>query len=84
LGGNVKHFSRHSRPFRVHAQNFDQVGVKAGDIPVIGWGNSIDAPQEVLDGYMATWQDPQATSYLALSVAARGIPPGFDIHVGTL
>ena len=33
------------------------------------------------------WQDPQATSYLALSMAsmaASGIPPGFDITVGTL
>ena len=68
---------------------FDQVGVKSGDIPVIGWGNSIDAAQEVLDGYLkaAMWQDPQATSYLALSVAAMtasGTPPGFDISVGTL
>ena len=42
---------------------FDQVGVKAGEIPVVGWGNSIDTAQEVLDGYVnaAMWQDPQAT-----------------------
>jgi simple sugar transport system substrate-binding protein len=68
---------------------FDQVKVKAGAIPVVGWGNSIDTAQEVLDGYVnaAMWQDPQATSYLALSMAsmaASGIPPGFDINVGTL
>jgi simple sugar transport system substrate-binding protein len=68
---------------------FDQVGVKAGEIPVVGWGNSIDTAQEVLDGYVnaAMWQDPQATSYMALSMAAMtasGIPPGFDIKVGTL
>jgi simple sugar transport system substrate-binding protein len=68
---------------------FDQVHVKAGEIPVVGWGNSIDTAQEVLDGYVnaAMWQDPQATSYLALSLAAMaadGIPPGFDISVGTL
>ena len=68
---------------------FDQVHVKAGEIPVVGWGNSIDTAQEVLDGYVnaAMWQDPQATSYLALSMAsmaASGIPPGFDINVGTL
>jgi simple sugar transport system substrate-binding protein len=31
---------------------FDQVGVKSGDIPVVGWGNPIDAAQEVLDGYV--------------------------------
>ena len=44
---------------------FDQVGVKAGEIPVVGWGNSLDTTQEVLNGYVnaAQWQDPQATSY---------------------
>jgi simple sugar transport system substrate-binding protein len=68
---------------------FDQVGVKPGEIPVVGWGNSIDTANEVLDGYVnaAMWQDPQATSYMALSMAsmaASGIPPGFDITVGTL
>ena len=68
---------------------FNQVGVKAGEIPVVGWGNSIDTAQEVLDGYVnaAMWQDPQATSYMALSMAAMAgsrLPPGFDITVGTL
>src|SRR6056297_3033766 len=67
----------------------DQVGVQPGDIPVVGWGNSADTAQEVLDGYVqaAMWQDPQATSYMGLSVAsmaANGVPPGFDIIVGTL
>jgi simple sugar transport system substrate-binding protein len=68
---------------------FDQVGLKAGDIPVVGWGNSPDTAQEVLDGYVgaAMWQDPQATSYMALSLAAMaasGVPPGFDILTGAL
>ena len=68
---------------------FDQVGVKKGEIPVVGWGNSLDTTDEVLSGYVnaAQWQDPQATSYLALSVALMatdGIPPGFDIITGTL
>jgi simple sugar transport system substrate-binding protein len=68
---------------------FDQVGVKAGEIPVVGWGNSIDTTQEVLNGYVnaAQWQDPQATSYMALSLAnmaASGIPPGFNIITGAL
>ena len=68
---------------------FDQVGVKAGDIPVVGWGNSRDTTSEVIDGYVnaAEWQDPQATSYLALTLAnlaTDGVPPGFDIHVGAL
>ena len=51
---------------------FDQVGVAKGDIPVVGWGNSLDTTQEVLSGYVnaAMWQDPQATSYIGLSMAA--------------
>ena len=68
---------------------FDQVGVKAGEIPVVGWGNSQDTTQEVINGYVnaAMWQDPQATSYIGLSMvamAADGIPPGFNVYVGTL
>ena len=68
---------------------FDQVGVKPGEIPVIGWGNSLDTTQEVLSGYVnaAQWQDPQATSYVALSLAAMAgssIPPGFDVITGAL
>lgn len=71
------------------ARVFDQVGVESGEIPVVGWGNSAVTAQEVLDGYVlaAMWQDPQATSYMALSVASMadsGIPPGFDIIVGAL
>ena len=33
------------------------------------------------------WQDPQATSYMALSLAnmaTSGIPPGFDVITGAL
>src|SRR5690606_7014396 len=68
---------------------FDQVGVAPGEIPVVGWGNSIETAQEVLDGYVtaAMWQDPHATSYIGVSLAAMaasGIPPGFDVCVGTL
>jgi simple sugar transport system substrate-binding protein len=68
---------------------FDQVGVAPGEIPVVGWGNSLDTTQAVLAGYVnaAQWQDPQATSYIGLSMAAMaasGIPPGFDVIVGKL
>lgn len=68
---------------------FDQVGVKPGEIPVIGWGDSLDTTQEVLNGYVnaAQWQDPQATSYVALSLAnmaASGIPVGFNVITGAL
>ena len=71
------------------ARVWDQVGVPAGEIPVVGWGNSPETAQEIIDGYVLAgmWQDPQMTSYLGLSVAAAaasGIPPGFDILVGAL
>ena len=71
------------------ARVWDQTGLKAGDIPVVGWGNSVDTAQEIIDGYVLAgmWQDPQMTSYLGLSLAAAasaGIPPGFDILVGAL
>jgi len=68
---------------------FDRVGIPKGSIPVVGWGNSLDTTQEVLQGYVnaAQWQDPQATCYMALSMAAMaasGIPPGFNIITGKL
>lgn len=71
------------------ARVFDQVGIKPGELPVVGWGNSTDTTQEVLNGYVnaAMWQDPQATSYLALSLAAMeagGVPAGFNIITGAL
>ena len=71
------------------ARVYDQVGIKPGEIPVVGWGNSLDTTQEVLKGYVnaAQWQDPQATSYIALSLAAMeagGTPAGFDVITGAL
>lgn len=68
---------------------FDQVGVKAGEIPVVGWGNSLDTTSEVTEGYVnaAQWQDPQATSYLCLSLALMatdGVPPAFNVITGAL
>ena len=68
---------------------WDQAGVQPGEIPVVGWGNSLDTTQEVIDGYVdaAMWQDPQATSYLCLSallMETSGIPIGFDVITGAL
>ena len=68
---------------------WDQAGVKPGEIPVVGWGNSLDTTQEVMDGYVnaGMWQDPQATSYMCLSallMETDGIPIGFNIITGAL
>lgn len=68
---------------------WDQAGVQPGEIPVVGWGNSLDTTQGVMEGYVnaAMWQDPQATSYLCLSslmMEKDGIPLGFNIITGAL
>lgn len=68
---------------------WDQVGVAPGEIPVVGWGNSLDTSRAVMEGYVnaAMWQDPQATSYMCLSallMETSGIPVGFDIITGAL
>ena len=57
---------------------FDQVGVAPGEIPVVGWGNSLDTTQAVLAGYVnaGMWQDPQATSYIGLSMRAMAAKAG--------
>jgi simple sugar transport system substrate-binding protein len=68
---------------------WNQAGLEPGDIPVVGWGNSLDTTQEVMDGYVAAamWQDPQATSYMCLStllMETSNIPVGFNIITGAL
>jgi simple sugar transport system substrate-binding protein len=68
---------------------WEQAGVEPGAIPVVGWGNSLDTTQEVMDGYVAAamWQDPQATSYMCLSallMETSGVPIGFDVITGAL
>lgn len=68
---------------------WDQAGIAAGEIPVVGWGNSLDTTQAVMDGYVnaAMWQDPQATSYICLSsllMESSNIPIGFDVITGAL
>ncbi|MFN0113508.1 MAG: substrate-binding domain-containing protein [Paracoccaceae bacterium] len=68
---------------------WDQAGLKPGDIPVVGWGNSLDTTGAVTEGYVnaGMWQDPQATSYMCLSallMETNGIPIGFNIITGAL
>jgi simple sugar transport system substrate-binding protein len=68
---------------------WDQSGMEPGSLPVVGWGNSLDTTQEVMDGYVnaAMWQDPQATSYMCLSsllMESSNIPVGFNIITGAL
>jgi simple sugar transport system substrate-binding protein len=71
------------------ARVWDQVGVAPGEIPVVGWGNSPETAQEIIDGYVLAgqWQDPQLTSYLGLTLAdqlSEGLPVAFEIITGSL
>jgi len=68
---------------------WNQAGLEPGSIPVVGWGNSLDTTQAVMDGFVsaAMWQDPQATSYMCLSgllMETSSIPMGFNVITGAL
>ena len=68
---------------------FDGAGVKAGAIPVVGWGNSKETAEEVEQGYVnaAAWQFPSAQGFMPvalLKLAASGEPIGYDIHTFSL
>lgn len=59
-------------------------GIAAGEIPAIGWGNSLAAAEAVRDGYLlaAAWQFPSAQGFMPvalLSLRASGQPIGYDI-----
>jgi simple sugar transport system substrate-binding protein len=63
---------------------FDNGGVKPGQIPVVGWGNSKETAEAVRDGYVnaAAWQFPSAQGFMPvalLNLAASGEPIGYDV-----
>jgi simple sugar transport system substrate-binding protein len=63
---------------------FDAVGIKPGEIPVVGWGNSPQTANSVKEGYVyaATWQYPMSQGYLPivlLYMAQTGVPIGYDV-----
>ncbi|NWF70022.1 MAG: substrate-binding domain-containing protein [Chloroflexi bacterium] len=68
---------------------FDQVGIPAGSIPVVGWGNSLQAAAGVRDGYInaAMFQNPDAQGYMPmvlLNIAADGGVIGYNIYTASL
>jgi simple sugar transport system substrate-binding protein len=68
---------------------FDNGGITAGSIPVVGWGNSKDVAEAVRDGYFnaAAWQFPSAQGFMPvalLNLAASGEPIGYDIQTFSL
>jgi simple sugar transport system substrate-binding protein len=63
---------------------FDAVNWKAGRIPVVGWGNSVEAATAVRDGYMnaATWQYPDSQGFqpiVLLYMMKNNIATGYDV-----
>jgi simple sugar transport system substrate-binding protein len=70
-------------------RSFDEVGLEAGSIPVVGWGNSQDTAQAVKDGYVnaAMYQYPDTQGYMPivlLNIAANGGQIGYDIYTFAL
>lgn len=68
---------------------FDTAGIKAGQIPVVGWGNTNATAQAVKDGYVnaGLWQYPDSQGYLPialLKMASGGMPIGFDVPTTAL
>lgn len=62
----------------------EQLGIPAGEIPAVGWGNSNETATAVRDGYVAAaaWQFPSAQGFMPvalLKLAADGEPIGYDI-----
>jgi simple sugar transport system substrate-binding protein len=63
---------------------FDGIGKKPGDIPVVGWGNSIGTAQGVVDGYInaGLWQYPFHQGYMPivlLNLATQNQALGYNI-----
>ena len=68
---------------------FEGAGVSAGQIPVVGWGNSKETAEAVKAGYVnaAAWQYPSAQGFMPvalLNLAASGQPIGYDVHTFSL
>ena len=68
---------------------FEGAGVSAGQIPVVGWGNSRETAEAVKAGYVnaAAWQYPSAQGFMPvalLNLAASGQPIGYDVHTFSL
>jgi ABC-type sugar transport system, periplasmic component len=64
---------------------FDASGMKPGQIPVVGWGNSIDTANAVKAGYVnaAIWSFPESQGYLPIYMlleATLGRSIAYDIY----
>src|SRR5208283_3782011 len=62
-------------------QAFAKAGIKPGQIPVVGWGNTLPSAQGVQDGYLnaAGWMNPDSSGYLPIFMLYEAAQ-GKDIH----
>lgn len=65
-------------------QVFNSIGWKAGEIPVVGWGNSNSTAKSVKDGYVnaATWQYPSSLGVIPITLlymANVDMAIGYDV-----
>jgi simple sugar transport system substrate-binding protein len=63
---------------------FKAVGWRPGHIPVVGWGNSVETAQGVLDGYVnaASWQYPDSQGFVPivlLYMIKNNMAIGYDV-----
>jgi simple sugar transport system substrate-binding protein len=68
---------------------FKAAGIKPGQIPAVGWGNSSDTANAVKNGYVnaATWQYPDSQGFMPivlLYMIKNGMATGYDIHTSAL
>jgi simple sugar transport system substrate-binding protein len=68
---------------------FKAAGIKPGQIPAVGWGNSIDTANAVKNGYVnaATWQYPDSQGFMPivlLDMLKNGMATGYDIYTSGL
>ena len=65
-------------------QVFDAVNWKPGRIPVVGWGNSVDTANAVMEGYVnaASWQYPDSQGFMPivlLYMIKNNMAIGYDV-----
>lgn len=68
---------------------FDAAGIEPGQIPVVGWGNSLDTAKAVKEGYVnaGLWQYPDSQGYMPivlLYMIKEGMATGYDINTMAL
>jgi simple sugar transport system substrate-binding protein len=70
-------------------KSMSSAGMKPGQVPVVGWGNSADTANAIKAGYVnaATWQYPDSQGFMPivlLYMAKNGMATGYNIYTSGL